>query len=119
MSIYDELREEVSRIMPEFKQGKIQYCQIVPGNGPIDDPGPSTINRFDINGTASGVQFKYVQNGMAIASDLQIFSPVDARYVVNAKDQIEIDDVAYKIVQILPKPAAGTPTGYVFIVRRG
>lgn len=119
MTIYDDMREVVSDVMSEFKQGKIQYCKVVPGVGPIDDPGPTTVNRFDIDGTAVGVQFKYVQNGMAVASDLQIVAPVDDRYSPEIQDQIEVDNVPYKIEQILPKPSAGKPVAYLYIIRRG
>lgn len=119
MSIYDEMQGTVRDVMAEFKQGTISYVQITPGNGPVDNPGPSTQKKFPINGAANGVQAKYIASGLAIASDLQVVAPVDPLYVPDMKGSIEIDGTPYKIVQLMPKPPAGTPVAYLYIVRRG
>lgn len=119
MSIYDDLQGTVAEIMSDFHQGTVDYVQITPGNGPVDDPGPSIATKFRINATANGVAVKYVTLGLAQASDLQLLAPVDARYTPDMKDFIECDGKPYKIVQIMPKPAIGTPVARLFIIRRG
>lgn len=121
MTLYDELQGVVREIMadPDIKQGIVKYIRITPGNGPVDDPGPSVPTPFGINATANGVAIKYVTLGLAQASDLQLLAPVDARYTPDMKDFIECDGIQYKIVQIMPKPAIGTPVAYLFIIRRG
>jgi hypothetical protein len=117
MTIYDEMQGIATELLTEFKQGIISYVKTVPGNGPVDDPGNPTITRYSINGTASGVQFRYVQNGLALASDKQVIAPVDSRYTPNMKDNVEVDGLPYKIVQIVKKPDAGTPVAYLLILR--
>ena len=118
MTIYDDLQPVVRDVMKEFKQGSILYVHSVPGNGPEDDPGEPTITEYEIDGAANGVKFKYVQGGQALASDLQIVAPVDTRYTPSPEGFVKIDGVRYKIHQLLPKPSAGTPVAYVFIVRK-
>lgn len=119
MTFYDEMQGLAGELLGEFKQGVINYCKITPGNGSVDNPGPSTKTLYGINGTAVGVQFKYVQQGLAVATDLQITAPVDARYTPDGKDFIEVDGLPHKIVEIMKRPAAGTPVAFVFIIRRG
>ena len=102
----------------EFAQGSIVYVHSEPGNGPADDPGEPTIKKYAIDATASGVKFKYVQAGEAIAGDLQVTAPVDDRYTPTVDGFVKIDGSRYKIHKLLPKPAAGTPVAYVFILRK-
>lgn len=117
MTIYDDMQLIATELLTEFKQGIISYVKTVPGNGSVDDPGEPTITRYGINGTATGVFYKYVQQGLALASDEQVIAPVDSRYVPDMKDNVEIDGSPRKIVQILKKPRAGTPVLYVLILR--
>lgn len=126
MTFYDDMQNVAADVLKEFKQGVIKYVDVTPGTGPADDPGEPTENEFILDGAARGVKFKYVQNGFAIASDLQITSSLKAKNssgseVIlnpNMKGFISVDDVKYKIVKILPKPAAGTTVAFVFIVRK-
>lgn len=126
MSFYDDMASVTEDVMKEFKQGVIEYISITPGNGPIDDPGPPTETTLTLDGAANGVKFKYVQNGFAVASDLQIVSSTKAvdtsgtsvSFNPDAKGFVRIDGIRYKIVKILPKPAAGTPVAYLMIVRK-
>jgi hypothetical protein len=118
MTIYDDLQPVVRDVMSEFKQGSVVYVHSVAGSGPEDDPGEPTINEYEINATANGVKFKYVQGGQALSSDLQVVAPVDIRYTPTPTGFVKIDGVKYKIHKLLPKPAAGTPVAYVFIVRK-
>lgn len=118
MGFYDDMQSVASDILTQFQQGVVNYVQIVPGNGPVDNPGPSTKNRFVIPSTATGVQFKYI-GGLVVASDLQVVAPVDPRYVPDMKGFVEVDGKAYKIVAVKPIPPAGTPVVNVLITRIG
>lgn len=119
MTFYDEMRDVASGVLAEFKQGKIEYVKIVPGNGPVDNPGPSQTIITELDGTARGVKFKYVQMGLAVASDSQVTAAVHPNVEPSQKDFIDIDGVRYKIAEILPKPLAGTTVANIFIVRKG
>lgn len=119
MGFYEDMQAVASDVIGTFQQGVINYVQIVPGNGPVDNPGPSTPVRFGISATATGVLFKYVQSGLAVASDLQVIAPVDPRYVPDMKGRVEVDGKSYKIVAVQPIPPAGTPVVNVLILRIG
>lgn len=119
MSIYDDMQAVAASVLSDFQQGVIQYVKVVPGNGSVDNPGSSTKTAFDIPATATGVQFKYVQQNLAIVTDLQIVAPVDPRYTPDMKGFVTVDGVSHKIVEIIRKPAAGTPVVYILIIRRG
>ena len=126
MTFYDDMQNVAADVLKEFKQGVIKYVDVTSGTGPADDPGEPTENEFTLDGAARGVKFKYVQNGFAVASDLQITSSLKAKNENNAdvilnpnmKGFISVDGESFKIVKILPKPAAGTPVAFVFIVRK-
>lgn len=116
MTFYDDMQNVAKDIIREFKQGSLAIIKVTPGNGPIDAPGPSTKSRVEIDGVARGVKFKYVMNGLAVASDMQVTTHGDLPVPVDMKDMIEIDGVPFKIKQIVPRPAAGNPVAYLFIV---
>ena len=126
MSFYDDMQNVASDVLKEFKQGVIKYVDITPGTGPADEPGEPTENEFTLDGAARGVKYKYVQNGFAVATDLQITASMKAKNSSgsevtlnpNMKGFIIVDDVKHKIVKILPKPAAGTTVAFTFIVRK-
>lgn len=126
MSFYDDMQAVAADVLKNFKQGVIKYVDIAPGSGPADEPGDPTETDFTLDAAARGVKFKYVQGGLAVASDLQVTASVkatnEAGGVVslspNINGFIEVDDERYKIVQILPKPSAGTTVAFVFIVRK-
>lgn len=126
MSFYDDMQNVAADVLKDFKQGVVKYVDVTPGTGPVDDPGEPTEEEFTLDGTANGVKFKYVQNGFAVASDLQIVSSLKAKDAngadvtlkPNMRGFLVVDDVKYKIVKILPKPAAGTTVAFVFIFRK-
>lgn len=117
MSIYDDLKPVAASLMKEFKQGVISYIKLTPGTGPVDEPGPATEVLTPLNATVKGVSFKYVQNGLAVATDLMVTAAIVDGLILDMRDSIEIDGVRNKIVQILPTPAAGTKVVWKFIVR--
>lgn len=126
MAFYDEMQDVAADVLKEFKQGVIKYIDIEPGSGPVDDPGEPVEKSYTLDGAARGVKYKYVQGGLAVASDLQVTSSVKAtdennlQVSLNPKLNgfVEIDDVRYKIVQVLPKPAAGTTVAFTLIIRK-
>lgn len=126
MAFYDDMQAVAADVLKTFKQGVIKYVDITPGSGPDDEPGDPTETFFTLDAAARGVKFKYVQGGLAVASDLQVTASVkatnEAGGVVSLAPSmngfIEVDDERYKIVQILPKPSAGTTVAFVFIVRK-
>lgn len=119
MTIYDELQPVAAELLKEFKQGTIQLIQLTPGTGPADNPGPATEVITDLDAVAKGVSFKYVKDGLALSTDLQVTSAIVAGIVPNGRDFITIDGARFKIVEILPVPAAGTRVVWKFIVRKG
>lgn len=121
MSIYDELRPVATELLTEFKQGVMQYIKVVPGAGPADDPGAATETTYTlVGGTARGVQFQYVQGGMAVASDSQVTIPVDSRFVPEITGFFVMNNVRYKIVQVIKLPdGEPIPVAYTLIIRKG
>lgn len=119
MAFYDDMQAVASEILAEFKQGIIEYVKITPGVGPIDNPGAPTILKTELDAAARGVQFKYVQNSLAVASDGQVTAAVHPDVVPNVKDFIDLDGIRHKIVSIIPKPLVGTTVAWIFIVRKG
>lgn len=121
MSIYDEMQTIAKEILtdPEFKQGVISYIAMTPGAGPVDDPGNPIETTYELPGAvARGVQFRYVSEGLAVSSDKQVTMPVDSRFIPNGTGFMLIDGERYKIVQVMNKPAAGTPVVHILIVRK-
>lgn len=118
MPFYEDMQNVARDVLAEFKQGEIIYVHSTPGTGPADDPGQPTLTEHEIDGAANGVKFKYVQAGQAIASDLQVVSSVNPDYTPNVSGFVKIDGTRYKIHKLLPKPAAGVPVAFVFILRK-
>lgn len=117
MSFYEDMRGVASEILAEFKQGAISYVELTPGAGPVDDPGAPTLKKYPLDGAVRGVKYSYVAKGLAVATDLQVTAAVFGAQP-DMHGFIEIDGVTYKIVEIIPKPAAGTTVAFTFIVRK-
>lgn len=124
MTLYDDMQAVASGLLAEFKQGSIAYIRVTPGNGPADNPGPSVENSFALDATARGVKFKYVQSGLALATDEQVTAAVhpaladDFAAETVMRGFVTIDGQRRKIVQAIAKPSAGTPAAFVLIVRK-
>lgn len=122
MALYDEMRAIATEILtdPDFKQGSIAYVKLVPGNGPIDNPGAATLVSTPIpGGVAKGVSYKYVKDGLALSTDKTVILPITTDLVADTRDFIDIDGIRHKIVQDISAPAAGTRVVWKFIVRIG
>jgi hypothetical protein len=125
MTIYDDAQAIASEVLAEFKQGVIQYVRVTPGTGPVDNPGPSTETVFTLDAVARGAKFKYVQGGLALASDTQITAAAHAALVADydptakvMKGFVTLDGVRYKIVRAIRKPDAGTAVCFILFARK-
>lgn len=119
MSIYDELKNVASEVLKDFKQSEISLVQLTPGSGPADDPGIPTTTITELDAVARGVSFKYVQNGLAVASDIQVTAAVLEGVTPSVNDFVRIDGIDHKIIQDISTPAAGTRCVWKFVVRKG
>lgn len=122
MTFYGEMQNLANELLSDadFKQGTIEYVRLVPGSGPIDNPGTSTFVKTELpGGVVKGVSFKYVKDGLALSTDLTVTVPVHPDITVNMRDFIDIDGVRHKIVQDISSPAGGTRVVWKFIVRKG
>lgn len=118
MSFYDEMQQVAAEVLSEFSQGSVQYVHIEPGAGPADDPGPATRVPYDINSAVSGAAFRYVQNGLALKTDLQVVVAGNLSVVPDMSGFVVVDGVTHKIVGIDKKPSAGPVVAYVLIIRK-
>lgn len=119
MTFYDEMQNIASDVLKEFKQGTISYVELVPGSGPVDNPGPSTRVLHALDAVSRGVSYKYVKDGLALSTDLTVTAAVKSGLVPSPKGFIRIDGIDYKIVQDISVPAAGTRAVWKWIVRKG
>lgn len=122
MSIYDELQSVAKDVFREFNQPIIKYIAIIPGNGPVDNPGAPQEIAYTLEGaTARGASFKYIASGLALATDTQINMSVDNRFTPEngASAFVEVNGVRMKVMQVIRKPQAGTPVAYSLIARLG
>lgn len=119
MSLYDDMQTVASDVLAEFKQGTVSYIAMVPQAGSTpDDPLPPVEGvPVSLNAAVRPVSTKYVDGTHIVQSDKQV---TFAGGVVDPDMSgfIDIDGVRFKIVEILPVPAAGTVVSYTVIVRR-
>jgi len=118
MSIYDDMRQIASDVIGEFQQGSVVYVALEkqPGGTP-DRPTPSVPVPHPINAVARPVSTKYVDGTNIVQSDKQITMPNDG-VTPDMTGSIKIDGVSHKIIEIMPRPAAGTPVVWTVICRR-
>lgn len=120
MTIYDEMQQVATELLTDFNQATISLVTVTPGNGPAHNPGPSAEVVTALKGAvARGVKFKYVQRGLAVASDLQVTHYVHPTVTPAMNGFVDINGQRLKIVHIEVKPASGTPVAYTLIVRKG
>lgn len=115
---YTDMQKIASDVLGEFKQGVVQYVELVAVAGATpDDPGEPTETLTTVNAAVRPVSTKYVDGSHIVQSDKQITMPGDG---VEPKitGNMRIDGVDHKIVEIMRRPAAGTPVSYTVIARR-
>lgn len=120
MSIYDDLRAVATEIMPDFKQGDIRYVSVtnVAGSAPDEVGSTSETVSAPLNAVARPVSTKYVDGTHIVQSDRQVVIPNDGITTPDMTGKVRIDGVNYKIINIMPRPAAGDPITWTVIVRR-
>ena len=117
-NIYDDARNVAIGIFAEFKQGVIKYVELqAQAGGTPDEPLTPTEVIHPINATARPVSSKFVDGSHIVQSDRQISMPNDG-IEPKITGYVTIDGSRYKIIEIMPRPAAGTPVTYTLIVRR-
>lgn len=119
MSLYDDIGTVVNEVMSEFKQGVITLVKITPASGPVDNPGTPTETSYTLDATVKGVSFKYVQDGLAVSSDMTVTAVPVSGVTPSEKDFISIDSTRYKIVHYIPLPPTTDVLVWKFIVRKG
>jgi len=120
MSIYDEMRGVANEVFTEFKQGVVKYVPIVSNAGVSPDEPASSSDGPPVTlaATVQPVSTKYVDGSHIVQSDRQVTFPNDGVNVPKMSGYLLIDDVRYKIIEIMPRPAAGTPVTWTVIARR-
>lgn len=118
MSFYDDMQVVASNVLGGFKQGSVSYVELTPQPGSTPDaPLPPLTATTTLNATVRPVSTKYVDGTHIIQSDRQVtFAGGVVEPSMNGS--MDIDGVRYKIVEIMPVPAAGTVVSYTVIVRR-
>lgn len=119
MSIYDEIAPAVAEAFKIAKQGQVFLITVTPGEGPIDEPDKPTEQQYELDAAARGAQYRYVQAGLADASDKQVtFYANPAIPNPTDKHWLLVDGVRYKVQRVIPKPAAGNPLAFTVFARR-
>lgn len=118
MSIYDEMREVTKEILgnPDFKQGSTQLIRILPGSGPVDDPGPPVETSIEIDGAVRGVSWTFVQKSIAVGTDLQITHAAVDGVEPSIRDFVQVDGKRHKVKSVIRRPSAGVAVAYTLIL---
>lgn len=123
MSFYQEMQNIASSLLKEFKQGSVKLVQLVESANENSLDEPELVEKvYDLNATISGVNYKYLIDSYAVASDLTVTAGVIPNVNVTINDFIDIDGVRHKIIRdISPAPTSvnGKPVVWRFICRKG
>lgn len=117
VDFYGKMQTVAENLLTRFKQGAPVYVEVTPGNGPVDNPGPSVETPHPIKGTARGVRFKYIDGSHIVASDMQITMP-GTGIAPKMNGFIRNGTERFKIIEIKPIPPIGTPVVHVVIFRK-
>jgi hypothetical protein len=118
MGFYDDIRAVASDVIGEFKQGTVIYVELQPQAGATpDNPGEPVPVEHPINAVVRPVSTKYVDGSHIVQSDRQLTMPADG-VEPTMEGSVKIDSKTYKIIEIMPNPAAGDPVTYTLIVRK-
>jgi len=115
---YGSVQKIATDILTDFNQGVIELIKITPGAGPPERPGTPTEVTHTMKGTVQGVSKKYVDGGLAKATDFQVTLAVNTAATPEISDLLIINGQRHNIVQIMSKPPSGTVVAHVLIVRR-
>ena len=127
-TFYSDLQGVAAGILSEFKQGTILLTRNVETLVDEDKPwGDSTIveTPYELDAAVQGVNSKYVDGKLVLASDLQVVCSVIARNTVTEErgaiepvmsDLLTVDGTPHKVKLIKKLPAAGTPVSFIIFV---
>jgi len=119
MGFYDDMQDVVDDVLSEFKQGVIQYIELIPGTGPDENPGPpSEKPPVTLDAVARKAEFRYVNGTTIIESDVQISFAIRTDIEFKVDDFVTVDGVRMKITRAMTIPPAGTPVLHVLFARR-
>lgn len=119
MSIYDDARNVATELLAEFAQGTVLYVTLthVPGATP-DAPGTPVPSETAVNATVQPVSTRYVDGSHIVMTDKQVTIANDGSITPDMDGSLKIDGLTHKIIEIMPRPAAGDPVTWTIIVRR-
>ena len=118
MSIYDEMRTVAAELLGEFQQGTVTYVALAPSpGGTPDDPGEPVPTEYPLTAAVRSVSTKYVDGSHIVQSDRQVAMPNTGAVVPDMSGYVAIDGAHYKLIEIMPRPAAGNPVLWTLIVR--
>lgn len=120
MSIYDELQGVANGLLKEFNQGGIKLIHLTfPSTSTPDEPGEPEETVYDLDGVATGVEFKYMKDSFTATAEKEVTVAVRDDVVPTENDFIEIDGYRYKIIKDVSVPQAGTRCVWKFLVSKG
>lgn len=122
---YQDIQKLASSVLKQFKQGSVKlYHYTETDTGTLDEPSDLNETIYDLDATVSGVNYKYLINNYAVASDLTITAAVIPGVKISINDFIKVEGETYKIIRdISPAPNAvegsAEPVVWRFICRKG
>lgn len=123
MDFYKEMQNIANNVLKEFKQGDVKLIHYTKGEGGTPDEPADLIEKvYNLDATVTGVNYKYLINNYAVASDLTVTAGVIEGVKISIDDFIEVQGVRHKIIRdISPAPSSvnGNPVVWRFICRKG
>lgn len=122
---YQEMQKVASSILKQFKQGDVKlYHYVENKGGTLDEPAELKETVYNLDATISGVNYKYLINSYAVASDITVCAAVIPGVKISINDFIEIEGEKHKIIRDIsaaPTAVEGSaePVVWRFICRKG
>src|SRR5690606_29868508 len=116
---YTELQGVAAEVLGEFKQGVVTLTRITKGDVDPEEPWvipEDNVQSEVLDAAVKRVSEELVDGSTILATDLEVVAVVPAMGP-RESDILDIDGKVVRIIRILPKPAAGTPVAYRFVVR--
>ncbi len=118
MTIYDDAKAVANELFDEFRQGVVEYVHYErQSGGTPDDPAPAIERLTRINSTVRPVSTKYVDGSHIVQSDRQVSMPNNG-LTPDLNGVVRIDGASHKIIEVMPRPAAGDAVVFILIARR-
>lgn len=126
MGFYQDMQKVASSVLKDFKQGSVKLFHYTESDeeSSLDSPTELTETIYDLDAVVSGVNYKYLIDSYAVASDLTVTASVISGVYPTINDFIEINGEKHKIIRdISPAPHAvegsAQPVVWRFICRKG